>query len=136
LFLSCEIVGFQFTKVKYGLFAYSIYYVYHKEMPRSDISCPAQRTLVLIGGRWKIPILYYLGGRTCRFSELRRLLSPVTPKMLAQQLREMERDGLVRRKQYAEIPPKVEYSLTAMGRSLEPIIGEMCRWGGRCGKGK
>ena len=105
-------------------------------MARSDIKCPAQRVLVVIGGRWKIPILYYLNARTCRFSELRRLLAPVTPKMLAQRLRELERDGMVRRKVYAEIPPKVEYSLTAMGRSVGPIIEEMCRWSGRCGRGR
>ncbi len=105
-------------------------------MSKPLFQCPAQRTLVVIGGRWKIPILYYLRARTCRFSELRRLLSPVTPKMLAQQLRELEGDGMVKRKVFAEIPPKVEYSLTAMGRSVGPIIGEMCRWSGKCGRGR
>lgn len=102
-------------------------------MPRSEIRCPAQRTLVIIGGRWKIPILYHLFPQTRRFSELRRLLLPVTPKMLSQQLRELERDGLVKRKVYPQVPPRVEYSLTAAGRSVEPIIVAMCRWGGRGG---
>jgi DNA-binding HxlR family transcriptional regulator len=101
-------------------------------MRRDEFKCPAQRTLLVIGGRWKIPILYHLAEQTCRYSELRRRLLPITPKMLAQQLRELERDGLVRRKLYPEMPPKVEYSLTTMGRSVGPIIGEMCRWGGKC----
>jgi DNA-binding HxlR family transcriptional regulator len=94
-----------------------------------EFQCPAQRTLVLIGGRWKVPILYHLDQELRRFSELRRLLTPVTPKMLTQQLRELERDGLVRRKVYPQVPPKVEYSLTPAGRSLKPVIAAMCRWG-------
>ncbi|MGD0464010.1 MAG: helix-turn-helix domain-containing protein [Tepidisphaeraceae bacterium] len=103
-------------------------------MRRIEIRCPAERTLVLIGGRWKVLILYHLDPGLRRFSELRRLLTPVTPKMLTQQLRELERDGLVRRKVYAQVPPKVEYSLTSAGKSLKPVIAAMCRWGkqGRC----
>jgi DNA-binding HxlR family transcriptional regulator len=91
--------------------------------------CPAERTLVLIGGRWKVLILYHLHPRLRRFSELRRLLTPVTPRMLARQLRELERDGLVRRKVYAQVPPKVEYSLTSAGKSLKPVVAAMCHWG-------
>jgi DNA-binding HxlR family transcriptional regulator len=98
-------------------------------MSRTEIRCPAERTLVLIGGRWKVLILYHLDPRLRRFSELRRLLTPVTPKMLSQQLRELERDGLVRRKVYAQVPPKVEYSLTPAGKSLKPVIAAMCQWG-------
>jgi DNA-binding HxlR family transcriptional regulator len=98
-------------------------------MRRTEIRCPAERTLVLIGGRWKVLILYHLDPGLRRFSELRRLMTPVTPKMLAQQLREMERDGLVRRKVYAQVPPKVEYSLTSAGKSLKPVIAAMCQWG-------
>ncbi len=103
-------------------------------MRRSENRCPAERTLVLIGGRWKVLILYHLHPGIQRFSELRRLLTPVTPTMLARQLRELERDGLVRRKVYAQAPPKVEYSLTPAGKSLRPVIAAMCRWGrrGRC----
>jgi DNA-binding HxlR family transcriptional regulator len=98
-------------------------------------TCPAQRTLDVIGGRWKVPIVYHLFEKTRRFSELRRALPGCTQKMLTQQLRELERDGVVKRKVYAQVPPKVEYSLTEMGRSLKPIINAMCRWGGRdaCG---
>ena len=96
---------------------------------RGEIRCPAERTLVLIGGKWKVLILYHLDPGRRRFSELRRLLTPVTPKMLAQQLRELERDGLVRRKVYAQVPPKVEYSLTAAGKSFKPVVAAMCRWG-------
>jgi len=91
--------------------------------------CPAQRALTVIGGRWKVAILYHLQPQTRRFSELRQLVSPVTPRMLAQQLRELERDGMVRRKIYAQVPPRVEYSLTATGKSVRPIILAMCRWG-------
>jgi DNA-binding HxlR family transcriptional regulator len=101
-------------------------------MPQPKIIlCPAQRTLLVIGGRWKVPILFHLQARPCRFSELRRLLLPVTPKMLSQQLRELERDGLVNRKIYPQIPPKVEYSLTPQGKTVEPIIAAMCKWGKR-----
>jgi DNA-binding HxlR family transcriptional regulator len=96
---------------------------------RCRAACPAQRTLLIIGGRWKIPILYHLAPSTMRFSELRRALLPITPKMLAQQLRELERDGIVKRKIYPQIPPKVEYSLTPTGKSLQPIVVAMCRWG-------
>ena len=98
-------------------------------MRQTEIRCPAERTLVLIGGRWKVLILYHLDPRLRRFSELRRLLTPVTPKMLSQQLRELERDGLVRRKVYAQVPPKVEYSLTPAEKSLKPVIAAMCQWG-------
>jgi DNA-binding HxlR family transcriptional regulator len=100
-------------------------------MKRFESCCPAQLALVVIGGKWKVPILYHLQPQTRRFSELRRLLPPVTPRMLAQQLRELERDGMVRRKIYAQVPPRVEYSLTPMGKSVKPIIVAMCRWRGK-----
>jgi DNA-binding HxlR family transcriptional regulator len=95
--------------------------------------CPAEQTLAVIGGRWKVPIIYHLRTGTRRFSELRRDLVAVTAKMLAQQLREMERDGIVRRKIYAQIPPKVEYSLTPLGKTLEPVVEAMCKWSKRRG---
>lgn len=95
----------------------------------SPSTCPAQRTLDVIGGRWKVPILYHLFPKTRRFSELRRLLPGCTQKMLTQQLRELEADGVVRRKVYRQVPPKVEYSLTELGQSLKPVISAMCRWG-------
>lgn len=91
--------------------------------------CPVQETLRLIGGKWKAVILYHLLERTKRFSELKRELTGVTQKMLTQQLRELEKDNLLRRKVYAEVPPRVEYSLTDQGRSLQPILESMQQWG-------
>lgn len=90
--------------------------------------CPAESTLAVIGGRWKVPIVWHLFGGTRRFSELRRALPRVTQKMLTQQLRELEKDGIVRRKVYAEVPPRVEYSLTHCGESLRPVVDAMCAW--------
>ena len=97
--------------------------------------CPAESALAVIGGRWKILILYRLFERTHRFSELRRALAGCTQKMLTQQLREMEADGIVRRKVFPQVPPKVEYSLTPRGRTLKPIVDAMCKWG-QCAAGK
>ena len=90
--------------------------------------CPAETTLDVIGGRWKVPILWHLFDGTKRFSELRRALAGVTQKMLTQQLRELERDGVVSRKVYPEVPPRVEYSLTDRGQSLRPVVDAMCKW--------
>lgn len=98
-------------------------------MKQSTPRCPAEFTLAMIGGRWKIPLIFHLLGGAKRFSELSRALGGVTQKMLTQQLREMERHGLVERKIYAQVPPKVEYSLTPLGRSLKPVVDAMCRWG-------
>ncbi len=89
---------------------------------------PATITLQVIGGKWKVLILYELFSGVKRFSELRRLLSGVTQKMLTQQLREMEQHGLIHREIYPQIPPKVEYSLTPLGKSLKPIVDAMCDW--------
>jgi DNA-binding HxlR family transcriptional regulator len=92
------------------------------------ITCPAESTLDVIGGRWKVPIVWHLSSRTLRFGELRRAMPDVTPKMLTRQLRELEADGVVRRRVFPEVPPKVEYSLTERGRSLKPVVEAMCRW--------
>ena len=101
-----------------------------KKNQTDHAACPAQYTLDVVGGRWKVPILYHLFERkVCRFSELRRSLPGCTPKMLTQQLRELERDGVVHREVYRQVPPKVEYSLTPLGHSLKPIIAAMCKWG-------
>lgn len=98
-------------------------------MKPKETNCPAEFTLSMIGGRWKIPLIFHLLGGVKRFSALARALGGVSQKMLAQQLREMERDGLVERKIYAEVPPRVEYSLTSLGKSLKPVVDSMCRWG-------
>ena len=91
--------------------------------------CGVEITLNLVGGKWKGLILWHLCQKTLRFSQLRRRTTGVTQKMLTQQLRELERDGLVYREVYPEVPPKVEYSLTDEGRSLEPLLQLMCKWG-------
>jgi len=96
---------------------------------RSEPACPAEATLRVIGGSWKVPILWHLSKGTKRFSQLRRDLPGVTQKMLTQQLRELERAGVVHRKVYPQVPPKVEYSLTNRGRTLMPIVSAMCKWG-------
>lgn len=91
--------------------------------------CPVEATLDVIGGKWKAVILYHLLKSTVRFGELKRLLPKVTPQMLTAQLRELEADGIVHREVYREVPPKVEYSLTPFGQSLEAIIQQMYLWG-------
>lgn len=90
--------------------------------------CPAEPTVGVIGGRWKVPVLWQLFAGTKRFNELKRALPDCTAKVLTQQLRELEADGVVRRKVYAQVPPKVEYSLTERGTSLKPVVEAMCRW--------
>ena len=100
-----------------------------KQKSQSRCKCPAETTLEVIGGRWKVPILWHLLQGTRRFSELSRALDGVTQKMLTQQLRELERDGIVSRKVYPQVPPKVEYSLTADGKTLKPVVEAMCKWG-------
>lgn len=91
--------------------------------------CGVAVSLEIIGGKWKGVILWHLCRKTLRFSQLRRRLQGVTQKMLTQQLRELERDGLVNRKVFAEVPPRVEYSLTDLGRTLEPTLRQLCEWG-------
>jgi len=92
-------------------------------------NCPVSATLHLIGGKYKALILWHLMDRIIRFSELRKLIPEATPKMLTQQLRELENDSLLTRTVYPVVPPKVEYSLTDKGTSLRPILGAMFDWG-------
>ena len=91
--------------------------------------CTVEATLDVIGGKWKGVVIYHLLGGTKRFNELRRLLPDVTQRMLTLQLRELEHDGVIHRMVYAEVPPRVEYSLTPFGASLRPIIMLMREWG-------
>lgn len=91
--------------------------------------CPVESTLELIGGKYKALILWHLSESTLRFSELRKAISGATAKMLTQQLRELEAQKLVHREVFPIIPPKVEYSLTELGRSLLPILVAMRDWG-------
>lgn len=92
-------------------------------------ACPVETTLTLIGDKWKVLILRDLMPGTKRFGELRKSVGDVSQKVLAAQLRDMEKSGLVHREVYAEVPPRVEYSLNPLGRSLKPILDSMWAWG-------
>lgn len=96
-----------------------------KELP----DCPVETTLTLIGDKWKVLILRDLMPGTKRFGELKKSIGSVSQKVLTAQLRDMEENGLVSRKVYAEVPPRVEYSLTELGQSLKPILDAMWNWG-------
>lgn len=98
-------------------------------MSAKQYNCPVEATLDVIGGKWKPLILWWLHQHTCRFVELRRLIPGITEKMLTQHLRELEADGILERRVYAVVPPKVEYSLTEYGRSLERALETICEWG-------
>jgi len=91
--------------------------------------CPVGATLELIGGKYKALILWHLSEGTLRFSELKKVVSNATPKMLTQQLRELEAHNLIHREIYPVIPPRVEYSLTELGKSLMPVLVSMRDWG-------
>ena len=91
--------------------------------------CAVEATLGLIDGKWKGVVLYHLLDGTLRFNEIRRKLPSVTPRMLTNQLRELEADGLINRKVFAEVPPRVEYSMTERGRSLRAVILALKAWG-------
>jgi len=93
------------------------------------INCPVEVTLSLLGNKWKVLILKELLQGVKRFGELSRSVSGISQKMLTQQLRQMEKDDIIKRKVYAEVPPRVEYSLTDIGKSLKPILNSMSKWG-------
>jgi DNA-binding HxlR family transcriptional regulator len=92
-------------------------------------NCPIEAALDLIGGKWKGVILHRLLGQTRRFNELKRTIPRITQRMLTLQLRELEQDKLINRKVYAQVPPRVEYSLTPKGSSLKPVINALLHWG-------
>lgn len=97
----------------------------------SEQKCPIGGSINIFGGKWKPEILYFLNQSPRRFNELRRLIPNVTQRMLTQQLRELQRDGVINRRQYLEIPPKVVYSMTDLGLSLIPIFNKLEQWNGK-----
>lgn len=100
-------------------------------MVQGATTCPVESVGAVIGGRWKTGILYNLLQRPHRFGELRRAMGPITEKMLIQQLRELESQDVVHRRVFHEVPPRVEYSLTAYGATLAPILEALRDWGER-----
>ena len=98
-------------------------------MKKKMFSCGLEASLSVIGGKWKILIIWQLANRPRRFGELRRFVTGVTEKMLIQGLKELEKDGLVSRRDFREIPPKVEYSLTERGVELANVLRPLCEWG-------
>lgn len=101
-----------------------------KPVKKFKYSWPIEATLDVIGGKWKPLVIYQLKEGTLRFSQIVEKVEPhITPRMLTKELRELERDGLVTRKVYPQVPPKVEYSLTEKGASLIPILDDLCDWG-------
>jgi Predicted transcriptional regulators len=100
----------------------------HKRFDCSP-GCPVEAALTLISGKWKAVVLWHLLQGTLRFNEIRRRLPDVTQRMLTNQLRELEADGFITRTVYPQVPPKVEYSLSERGRSLEPVLVALKTWG-------
>jgi DNA-binding HxlR family transcriptional regulator len=100
-----------------------------KQRHEDYIECPIEGAMDVIGGKWKGSILFRLLECKRRFSELQRLLTKITQRTLTQQLRDLERDGLISRHVFAEVPPRVEYSLTERGKSLEPVLRQLKSWG-------
>ncbi len=92
-------------------------------------ACPVTTTLSVIGGKWKPIILFVIQDGKKRFGEIKKLIPGITQKMLTQQLRELEKDGIVHRKVYPVVPPRVEYSMTEYGRTLAPILAALAKWG-------
>ncbi len=98
-------------------------------VPAPNDFCPVRTTLNVLGGKWKLLVLSYLLQDTRRYGELRRLMPEITEKMLIQELRELEQDGIVQRTVYQQVPPKVEYTLTEHGRQVQPLLESLLTWG-------
>lgn len=97
---------------------------------KSEIICPVQHSLQILGGKWKLPILHALyKGSPKRFKELEREIEGITPTMLTTQLRDLEKEGIIKREAFATVPPTVEYSLTELGKTIQPLIYEIKKWG-------
>ncbi|UPW17309.1 helix-turn-helix transcriptional regulator [Agarivorans sp. TSD2052] len=91
--------------------------------------CPVSTAIEVIGGKWKVIILYQLRGKTLRFGELKRMIPKITQKTLTQQLRDLEKDKLIKREVFAEVPPRVEYTPTELAEQLNPALDLLCAWG-------
>ena len=100
-----------------------------KSICKNTFNCPVEATIQLIGGKYKAVILWHLMNQTLRYNEIHKRIPNATDKMLAQQLRDLEKDGLINRTVYPVVPPKTEYSLTDFGQTLAPILDAMCDWG-------
>lgn len=99
------------------------------QVARAEAQCPTELAMEVVGGKWKLVVLEHLSSGTMRFGQLQRAIPPITARMLTRQLRELEADELVTRLVYAEVPPRVEYSLTDLGRSLGPVLLQLRSWG-------
>lgn len=115
------------TKMCYSIVLYTV--INGAKSMEYDNNCPVGVVLKILGGKWKTLILYSLLDGTKRFNELRRIMPTVTQRMLTNQLRELEQDKIITRKIYAQVPPKVEYSLTETGWDLQPILEQLESWG-------
>ena len=100
-----------------------------KSICKNTFNCPVEATIQLIGGKYKAVILWHLMNQTLRYNENHKRITNATDKILAQQLRELQKDGLINRTVYPVVPPKTEYSLTDFGQTLAPILDAMCDWG-------
>jgi DNA-binding HxlR family transcriptional regulator len=94
-----------------------------------EYECPLALSIEIIGGKWKALVMYHLRKGALRTGEIRRRIPKITQKMLTQQLRELERDGLVKRQVFDTVPPRVEYSLTKLGETSKPLLSSLCAWG-------
>jgi len=100
-----------------------------KSSSKREYSCPVEATIDVIGGKWKPVILWHIKEKPMRFNEIRSILPNVTQGVLTRQLRELEADKIVNRRVFAEVPPRVEYSLTSFGETFIPILDNLCEWG-------
>ena len=96
---------------------------------KTTTDSPLSKSIAVIGGKWKTIIIYVLKDETLRFGQIKKEIPKITQKMLTQQLRELEKDGLVNREVFAEVPLRVEYSLTEKSERLKPILAQLCKWG-------
>lgn len=100
-----------------------------KNSPKKEYGCPVEAAIDIIGGKWKPVILWHIRDKPLRFNEIRLILPNITQSMLTRQLRELEADHVINRKVFAEVPPRVEYSLTSFGKTVIPILDDLCEWG-------